>query len=98
MNIDKEKKRHGLSHLARKLDSRKLCNPTRNSFFLSNMIWPKQTGNQLEIMAYARKTKLFIKTKLPKVTIKDDVDAKKEVVEACHKMIKKGLFILTGKW
>jgi hypothetical protein len=60
-----------------------------NAFFLSKGIRPKQNTNRLENVAYARKHTAYIKTKLPKVTNKDDDEAEDEVVKAFSAMIQR---------
>ena len=61
--------------------------PNINAFFLSKSIRPKQNLNRLENVAYARKHTAYIKTKLPKVTNKNDDKAEEEVVKAFNVMV-----------
>jgi hypothetical protein len=60
-----------------------------NAFFLSKSIQPKQPTNRLENTVYARKHRAYIKTKLPKVSNKDDDDAEAEVVKAFSTMVQR---------
>ena len=64
-----------------------------NNFFLSREIRKKQVINQAEILAHIRKSKVFMKTKLPKVTTKDDADVEKEVVDAFNTMVKRLMYL-----
>jgi hypothetical protein len=65
------------------------ANTAVNDFFLSKAIRKNPYANRLENTAYARKNTFFIKTKMPKVTCKDDAEAENEVLQAFNGMIQR---------
>ena len=71
-----------------KKDTGKEC-PIVNDFFLSKAIRKNPYANRLENTAYARKSTFYIKTKMPKVTCKDDAEAENEVLQAFNGMIQR---------
>jgi hypothetical protein len=67
--------------------------PAANKFFLSKAIRKTNYDSNLGNTAYTRKHKFYIKTKLPKVTNKDDAEAEAEVVKAFSAMLQRFLHL-----